>query len=82
MSCCLGYKVQAWEISGHVTVDRICHLSNYTIKQSRGCYTIRPISNEARILTIQSYWYSTIGQLTTIITKTRKRKPLEPRIQS
>ena len=47
MSCCLGYKMQAREISGHVTVDRICHLSNYTINQSRG--VTRFLQSEMRV---------------------------------
>ena len=47
MSCCLGYKMQAREISGHVTVVRICHLSNYTINQSRG--VTRFLQSEMRV---------------------------------
>ena len=47
---------------------QICHLSNYTINQSPGCYhDSSPIRNEGQTLTLlRSYWCGTISQLITV----------------
>ena len=46
---------------------QICHLSNYAINLSAGCYTIPPIRNKGQILSLlKSYWCSTTSQLTPI----------------